>query len=484
MNNTLRTLLSVCLCGALSVAMAQTKPDPNFYIFLCFGQSNMEGNAAIEAQDRTNVPSRFKMMAAVNFSSPTRRMGQWYTAVPPLCRQGTGLTPADYFGRKMVESLPDSITIGVVHVAVGGCPIELFDEDQSQAPGYWDQYGPDAQWYVNYCKEYDFNPYRRLVTMAKRAQQSGVIKGVLLHQGETNNCQQDWPLKVKKVYSRLLDELGLTPEEAPLLVGETLSQAAGGACWGHNAIIATMPGTVRTSRVISSEGCPGRDDHLHFLAEGYRIIGRRYADAMLELLANPIQPLPAVSVPDCFPLTPESFNPSLWKTGKFTKSTTSLNSSEDGIGGWEYEQPMDFSPYRYLVVTMRRGATCSPSLYICDDTDYLGRYAKVAIGNKTTVKIDLTTLKAADGSDFNLKNVRMVGFQSKGGDIYIKNVFLSNDGINPAVPTCIAAPSDAPAISTNYFSLDGRRLSAPVRGINVQRTQHADGTIVTRKITY
>ena len=26
----------------------QEKPDPNFQIYLCFGQSNMEGNAAIE----------------------------------------------------------------------------------------------------------------------------------------------------------------------------------------------------------------------------------------------------------------------------------------------------------------------------------------------------------------------------------------------------------------------------------------------------
>ena len=34
-------------------------PDPNFYIFLCFGQSNMEGNAKIEPQDLTGVDPRF-----------------------------------------------------------------------------------------------------------------------------------------------------------------------------------------------------------------------------------------------------------------------------------------------------------------------------------------------------------------------------------------------------------------------------------------
>lgn len=34
-------------------------------------------------------------------------------------------------------------------------------------------------------------PYGKLVEMARLAQQEGVIKGILLHQGESNNMQQD-----------------------------------------------------------------------------------------------------------------------------------------------------------------------------------------------------------------------------------------------------------------------------------------------------
>ncbi|MBR1768396.1 MAG: hypothetical protein IJ742_06780 [Prevotella sp.] len=45
---------------------------------------------------------------------------------------------------------------------------------------------------------------QRLVDMAKIAQQTGVIKGILLHQGESNNTQQDWPQMMKKVYDRLI----------------------------------------------------------------------------------------------------------------------------------------------------------------------------------------------------------------------------------------------------------------------------------------
>ena len=101
--------------------------DPNFHIYLCFGQSNMEGNAKIEAQDRKGINTRFRMMAAVDMPNTGRKKGQWYAAVPPLCRAWTGLTPADYFGRTMVENLPDSIKVGVINVSVGGCSIDLFD---------------------------------------------------------------------------------------------------------------------------------------------------------------------------------------------------------------------------------------------------------------------------------------------------------------------------------------------------------------------
>ncbi|MGI6233552.1 MAG: sialate O-acetylesterase, partial [Prevotella sp.] len=82
--------------------------DNNFYIYLCLGQSNMEGNAPFEARD-TIVDSRFQMLATVDNPRLGRRMGNWYPARAPLCRPETGLTPADYFGRTMVKQLPSNI---------------------------------------------------------------------------------------------------------------------------------------------------------------------------------------------------------------------------------------------------------------------------------------------------------------------------------------------------------------------------------------
>ena len=254
--------------------------DPNFQIYLCFGQSNMEGNATPEAQDYENVPERFQVMAAVNFSNPKREMGKWYTAVPPLCRQGTGLTPADYFGRTMCENLPEEVKIGVVHVAIGGTSIKGFMEELCG-----NYISNEADWFKNIMANYDNNPFRRLVDVAKKAQQYGVIKGILMHQGETDGGMGNWTENVKKVYERLLSELNLSADNVPLLAGETVQSEEGGYCGGFNSVIATLPNVIPTAHVISSKGCKQKGDGLHFTAEGYRIIGKRYAEKMLELLS-------------------------------------------------------------------------------------------------------------------------------------------------------------------------------------------------------
>ncbi|WP_266365432.1 sialate O-acetylesterase [Tellurirhabdus rosea] len=253
--------------------------DKNFYIFLCFGQSNMEGNARIEPQDTVNVSSRFQVMEAVDCPAINRTKGNWYTAVPPLCRCRTGLTPADYFGRELVANLPENVRIGVINVAVGGCKIELFDKD------HYESYTANVPgWMKNMLKEYDGNPYARLVEMAKRAQKDGVIKGILLHQGESNTNDSLWTKKVKVVYDNLMKDLDLKPRKVPLLAGETVNADQGGVCASMNKIIATLPQTIRNAHVISSAGCPDAADNLHFNAAGYRELGKRYAATMLTLL--------------------------------------------------------------------------------------------------------------------------------------------------------------------------------------------------------
>ena len=448
--------------------------DPNFHIYLCFGQSNMEGNAAIEGKDRVGVDPRFMMMAAVDMPSSKRKKGEWYTAYPPLCRDYTGLTPADYFGRTMVENLPESIKVGVINVAVGGASIDLFDQDKCA-----DYIKKEADWFKNYCSEYGNDPYKVLVTMAKKAQQNGVIKGILLHQGCTNNGQKDWLVRVKRIYVRLLHDLGLNEEETPLLIGELLSQEQGGICWGHNNVIAKTQPVIPNSYVVSSKDCPGASDGLHFTAEGYRMIGKRYAEKMLELLgpdySGPKKEIDFDTSETYFPLTAEAFNPSLYLEGKFVGAstvtyftTTETYNGARGFGGWRYTKGADFSAHKYLVVELRRKPSCKPVVRIYDTDDYLNpcfTYSIPATSKKEA--IDLTAMTAEDGTKIDPSHIYMVGFETDANNsLYLSSLYLSDDG---ETPTGIeSVPKSGEEADGILYDLQGRPVENPVRGIYIR----------------
>ncbi|MBN1953364.1 MAG: sialate O-acetylesterase [Bacteroidales bacterium] len=251
--------------------------NPNFYIFLCFGQSNMEGQGKIEKQD-TTVNDRFKVFQSLDCPNLSRSRAQWYPAKPPTCQCHSELSPADYFGRTMVANLPDSITVGIINVAIGGCDIRIFDKDIYL--DYDSTY--TEEWFALKVKAYGGNPYQHLVDLAKLAQKDGVIKGILLHQGETNTGQTEWPLYVKKIYSDMLADLALSAESVPLLAGEVLA-TEGSCCASMNSIINTLPDAIPTAHVISSSGCTAKD-YAHFDSAGYRLLGKRYALKMLALM--------------------------------------------------------------------------------------------------------------------------------------------------------------------------------------------------------
>lgn len=59
----MRTFVFTCL---LLLGMTTFAQDANFHIYLCLGQSNMEGNAKVEEQDTVAVDSRFQVLAAVD----------------------------------------------------------------------------------------------------------------------------------------------------------------------------------------------------------------------------------------------------------------------------------------------------------------------------------------------------------------------------------------------------------------------------------
>jgi hypothetical protein len=270
------------LAGSL-LAPEGFSQDTDFYIFLAFGQSNMDGAGSIEAQDKTGIDAaRYKVMYAAD-ADAGRTKGKWGTAVPPLCRSSSGLCPADYFGRTLIDSLPSNIKIGIINVAIGGTKIEVFVPDMYKS--YLAGLASGDQ-YIKTCADnsYGSNPYGRLVEIGKIAQKDGVIKGFLLHQGESNPNDAQWTRKVKTIYDGFLTEFGLKASETPLLAGELLYTDKGGACGAFNKLfIDTLYKVIPNAHAISAEGLAGKDQY-HFTSASYRTFGKRYADTMLAVL--------------------------------------------------------------------------------------------------------------------------------------------------------------------------------------------------------
>jgi hypothetical protein len=235
----------------------------------------MEGYPGqMEHVDSINLPTRFKLLPAVTWPDNSRKQGTWTAALPPLCRNSTGLCPCDYFGRTLCDSLPSSIKIGIINVAVAGCAIECFDKDKYQA---YLALSSTAQWLRDIATLYGGNPYGRLVEMGKAAQKDGVIKGFLLHQGEsgTGISGDNWGSEVKKIYSDLIKDLSLDSNKTPLLAGETVG--------GGTNDVNNLPKTMKNAYVINSVGCAANSSGIHFDGPGYRLLGTRYADTMLKV---------------------------------------------------------------------------------------------------------------------------------------------------------------------------------------------------------
>ena len=270
---------------AFGSAPAGAAPDPNFHIYIAYGQSNMGGTADAQSADKAENP-RFKIFASQKCSGKGRNtLGEVYPAVPSLFNCGNTISIADWFGRTMADSMPD-VTIGIIPVAVGGASIKLFDQDQ-----YANYLSTAEDWLKNYAKEYasDGNVTKTIIDIAKKAQQVGVIKGFIFHQGETDGGYPDWPKIVKKTRDDILKALDMRSDTVPFVAGELLRS---GCCYSDR--VSKLPNTMDNTYYASSEGLDGNGvDRYHFGHDAYVTFGKRYAEQMLKAINRaPVVPEP------------------------------------------------------------------------------------------------------------------------------------------------------------------------------------------------
>ena len=278
---------AACVAAGLmsfGAIQANAAPDPNFHIYIAYGQSNMGGTADAQSADKAENP-RFKIFATQKCSGKGRNtLGEVYPAVPSLFNCGNTISIADWFGRTMADSMPD-VTVGIIPVAVGGASIKLFDQDQ-----YASYLSSAESWLQNYAKEYasDGNVTKTIIDIAKKAQQVGVIKGFIFHQGETDGGYPDWPKIVKKTRDDILKALDMSSDTVPFVAGLLRS----GCCYSDR--VSKLPNTMDNTYYASSEGLDGNGvDRYHFGHDAYVTFGKRYAEQMLKAVnRKPVEPVP------------------------------------------------------------------------------------------------------------------------------------------------------------------------------------------------
>ena len=81
--------------------------------------------------------------------------------------------------------------------------------------------------------------------------------------------------------------------------------------------------------------------------------------------------------------------------------------------------------------------------------------------------IDLQELKKENGQKLNLSHIYCAGFQlPENVSVYVKEVFLSNDGIMPTDISSVPVSDEEDDVL--YYDLQGRPVTTPNQGFYIQ----------------
>jgi hypothetical protein len=235
--------------------------ERNFHLYLLIGQSNMAGRGQVEPQDREIHPRVFMLDKA----------GNWVPAADPLHfdKPIAGVGPGLTFGRIMADREP-SIRVGLIPCAAGGSPISVWKHG-----GFWEQTNS--------------KPYDDAIERTRIAMKDGVLMGILWHQGESDSNENDAELYGDRLMD-LIDTLRreLDAPEAPFVAAALGDFVVEGNPHARvvNEVIRRLPQRVKNTACVDSSGLEHKGDNVHFSAESARELGRRYAEAMIRLLAQ------------------------------------------------------------------------------------------------------------------------------------------------------------------------------------------------------
>lgn len=259
----------LALCVGLTALCAQSASLPSkekFYLFLLVGQSNMAGRGIVAPQDKEPNPRVLMLNQA----------GEWVPAVDPLHfdKPAAGVGIGRSFANAIAEATP-GVTIGLIPCAVGGSPIDAW------RPGVFYQATRS-------------HPWDDAIKRAKLALQSGTLKGILWHQGESDSSRELAPKYEDKLHDVIARfRTALHAPDVPFVCGQLGLFAD--SPWNEfkkqvDQAQRDLPQKVPHTAFVSSAGLTHKGDKTHFNSESYREFGRRYAEAYLKLTRGPSSP--------------------------------------------------------------------------------------------------------------------------------------------------------------------------------------------------
>lgn len=267
-SNFLKLLFILALQVVCALVQAQpSQPDPNFHLYLLIGQSNMSGRGALDAQSKETNAQVFMLTKDL----------EWKPATDPLHfdKPFAAVGPGLAFGKAMAQANP-KIRIGLIPCAVGGTSIKVW------VPGAKD-------------KATKTHPYDDMLRRVLVAQQQGVLKGILWHQGEADRADATYTNSLIELIARLRKDLNAP--NVPFVAGElgTFNPKNRAVTEKFNVMLDGLQENEKNYACVSSGGLKDRGDHLHFNAASARMLGKRYAETMLKLQSDmnsqaPIKP--------------------------------------------------------------------------------------------------------------------------------------------------------------------------------------------------
>jgi hypothetical protein len=237
-------------------------PKEKLHVYILAGQSNMSGRADVEAADR-EIPENLYLLDGNGDWVPATHPFIQYTNVPNSADETVlkakgkiGLNLGLAFARRMSAAYPDA-AIGLVVNSKGGSAIE------------------------SWMKGAKGSNYDRTMDRIRPIRNSGIVKGILWHQGEANLDLGD---KYLDSLATVIDQFrkDLADQALPFVAGQIAPLAKDKEkIDALNRALLELPKRTPHTRVVRADDLSGKD--IHFDSAETRKLGQRYAEEMLKL---------------------------------------------------------------------------------------------------------------------------------------------------------------------------------------------------------